>query len=713
MSETLLQVKELSVRIGSGDRAIRPVDAVSFQIRRGETFALLGESGCGKSMTALALLRLLPQPAGEIVGGSVRLNGEELLSLPETGMRAVRGGRIAMIFQEPMTSLNPVMTIGDQIAESLEQHKDLRGAQARPRVVELLDDVGIPDAARRYREYPHQLSGGMKQRVMIAMALAGDPDLLIADEPTTALDVTIQAQVLELIRRQQEKRGMAVLLITHDLGVVSEMADRIAVMYAGQLVEQAPRALFFGQAQHPYSNKLFAALPDSSKREERLTVIPGTVPLLNQTFHGCRFADRCERAWDICQQQVPGWFETASEQGEALAPRGYPGVQGEALAPRGYPGVQGEALAPRGYPGVQGVRCHLADPTLSAPESRISGDDAAAQPVRTSITSKNELLEVDELKIHFPIHKGLFKRIVGEVRAVDGVSLSIAEGQTLALVGESGCGKTTVGKGILQLLKTTAGTVRFESVELTELKGEALRSRRSDFQIIFQDPYSSMNPRMRIVDIIEEGMIAQRIGANSIQRRQRAQELLRQVGLRPDHIHLYPHEFSGGQRQRICIARALAVNPKLIVCDEPTSALDVSVQAQILNLLQDLQRELGLSFLFITHDLSVVSYIADRVAVMYLGRIVEEGAVNEVLEDPRHPYTQALLSAVPRIDDESERKIIRLEGDLPSPSNPPQGCHFHPRCQQARPECGKSYPQVTRLSESRMVRCHLVDSQLA
>jgi peptide/nickel transport system ATP-binding protein len=687
MSEPLLQIKELSVRIGRGESAIRPVDAVSFQIRRGETFALLGESGCGKSMTALALLRLLPQPAGEIVGGSVRLNGEELLSLPETGMRDVRGGRIAMIFQEPMTSLNPVMSIGDQIAESLEQHKDLRGAQARQRVVELLDDVGIPDAARRYGEYPHQLSGGMKQRVMIAMALAGDPDLLIADEPTTALDVTIQAQVLELIRCLQKKRGMAVLLITHDLGVVSEMADRIAVMYAGQLVEQAPRTLFFGQAQHPYSNKLFAALPDSSKREERLTVIPGTVPLLNQTFHGCRFADRCERAWDICQHQIPGWFESTSEQGEALAPRG--------------------------YPGVQGVRCHLADPTLSAPESRISADDTAAQPGSTSIASKNELLEVDALKIHFPIHKGLFKRVVGQVRAVDGVSLSIREGQTLALVGESGCGKTTVGKGVLQLLKTTAGTVRFESVELTELKGEALRSRRSDFQIIFQDPYSSMNPRMSIVDIIEEGMIAQRIGANSEQRRQRAQELLRQVGLRPEHIHRYPHEFSGGQRQRICIARALAVNPKLIVCDEPTSALDVSVQAQILNLLQDLQRELGLSFLFITHDLSVVSYIADRVAVMYLGRIVEEGEVHEVLENPKHPYTQALLSAVPRIDDETERKIIRLEGDLPSPSNPPQGCHFHPRCQQARPECANSYPQVTRLSETRMVRCHLIDSQLA
>ena len=670
MSEVLLQVKELSVRIGSGDSAIRPVDAVSFQIRRGETFALLGESGCGKSMTALALLRLLPQPAGKIVGGSVRLNGEELLSLPETGMRAVRGGRIAMIFQEPMTSLNPVMSIGDQIAESLEQHKGMRGRQMQQRVVELLDDVGIPDAARRYGEYPHQLSGGMKQRVMIAMALAGDPDLLIADEPTTALDVTIQAQVLELIRQVQKKRGMAVLLITHDLGVVSEMADRIAVMYAGQLVEQAPRDVFFGQARHPYSNKLFAALPDSSKREERLTVIPGTVPLLNQTFYGCRFADRCERAWDICHQQVPDWFETGASQ--------------------------------------EGVRCHLADPTLSAPASRATGDEATVPVVRTSRAPNNALLEVDELKVHFPIHKGLFKRVVGQVRAVDGVSLSIAEGQTLALVGESGCGKTTVGKGILQLLKPTAGSVRFESVELTRLKGEALRSRRSDFQIIFQDPYSSMNPRMSIVDIIEEGMIAQRIGANAQQRRQRAQELLRQVGLRPEHIHHYPHEFSGGQRQRVCIARALAVNPKLIVCDEPTSALDVSVQAQILNLLQDLQRELGLSFLFITHDLSVVSYIADRVAVMYLGRIVEEGEVNEVLEDPKHPYTQALLSAVPRINGESDRKVIRLEGDLPSPSNPPQGCHFHPRCRQAVPECSTSYPQVTRLSETRMVRCHLV-----
>ncbi|HHH42724.1 MAG TPA: ABC transporter ATP-binding protein [Gammaproteobacteria bacterium] len=665
----------MSVRIGSGESAIRPVDAVSFHIRRGETFALLGESGCGKSMTALALLRLLPQPAGEIVGGSVQLHGEELLSLPETGMRSIRGGRIAMIFQEPMTSLNPVMTVGAQIAESLEQHKGLRGSQAQRRVIELLDDVGIPDAARRYGEYPHQLSGGMKQRVMIAIALAGDPELLIADEPTTALDVTIQAQVLDLIRRLQEKRGMAVLLITHDLGVVSEMADRIAVMYAGQLVEQAPRNRFFGHAQHPYSDKLFAALPDSSKRTQRLTVIPGTVPPLNQTFHGCRFADRCERAWDTCRSQVPGWFDTGVEQG---------------------------------------VRCHLADATLTpAVPQGAAGSDEPGQAVQAGGAGKETLLKVDDLKVHFPIHRGFFKRVVGQVRAVDGVSLSINEGQTLALVGESGCGKTTVGKGILQLLNTTAGSIRFDSVELTQLRGEALRSRRSDFQIIFQDPYSSMNPRMRIVDIIEEGMIAQRIGSNAQQRRQRAQELLRQVGLRPEHIHRYPHEFSGGQRQRICIARALAVDPKLIVCDEPTSALDVSVQAQILNLLRDLQRKLDLSFLFITHDLSVVSYIADRVAVMYLGRIVEEGEVSEVLEDPAHPYTRALLSAVPQVNLEDRREKIRLEGDLPSPSNPPQGCHFHPRCPQALPECAVHYPPVTHPSATRMVRCHLASDTVA
>ncbi|HFD78947.1 MAG TPA: dipeptide ABC transporter ATP-binding protein [Gammaproteobacteria bacterium] len=666
----LLEVEELRVRIGAGAGAVRPVDGVSFRIRRGETFALLGESGCGKSMTALALLRLLPQPGGDIVGGSVKLDGDELLARTERGMRAVRGGRIAMIFQEPMTSLNPVMTIGAQIAESLEQHRGLRGNAARRRVLELLEDVGIPDAARRYGEYPHQLSGGMKQRVMIAIALAGEPDLLIADEPTTALDVTIQAQVLDLIRSLQHKHGMAVLLITHDLGVVSEMADRVAVMYAGELVEQAPRSVFFGRSQHPYSRKLFAALPDSSKREQRLTVIPGTVPPLNREFRGCRFAERCDRAWELCRERRPAWFATGPEQG---------------------------------------VRCHLADPALE-PSAEVPPAEGE-QRRRAPAGAPAPLLEVEDLKVHFPIHRGLFKRVVGHVRAVDGVSLSIPQGQTLALVGESGCGKTTVGKGILQLLRPTGGQVRFEGEELTRLRGEALRRRRSDFQIIFQDPFSSMNPRMNVGDIIEEGMVAQRIGGRAAERRRRVEELLQQVGLRPEQRQRYPHEFSGGQRQRICIARALAVNPKLIVCDEPTSALDVSVQAQILNLLQDLQADMGLSYLFITHDLSVVSYLAERVAVMYLGRIVEAGSVNEVLDTPAHPYTRALLSAVPVISDDGERQVIRLEGDLPSPSNPPSGCHFHPRCPQAGDLCRKSYPQRTWLSAGHEVRCHLFDNR--
>ena len=479
--------------------------------------------------------------------------------------------------------------------------------------------------------------------------------------------------MLELIRNLQQKRGMAVMLITHDLGVVAEMADRVAVMYAGQLVEQAPREVFFGNSQHPYSDKLFAALPDSSKRERRLTVIPGTVPPLNRDFSACRFADRCEQVWEHCRSHEPTWFETGP---------------------------------------ARGVRCHLADPGLPDRERRPTEspqDTQTRMPVEAA--AQRSLLDVDKLTVHFPIHKGLFKRVVGQVRAVDGVSLSIASGQTLALVGESGCGKTTVGKGILQLVDITAGRVRFEELELTELKGEGLRRRRADFQIIFQDPFSSMNPRMSVGDIVEEGMTAQGLGGKAPQRKQRVHELLQQVGLRPEHARRYPHEFSGGQRQRICIARALAVNPKLIVCDEPTSALDVSVQAQILNLLQDLQAELGLSFLFISHDLSVVSYLADRVAVMYLGRIVEQGDVTEVLDNPQHPYSQALLSAAPSVDAGGKRHRIRLEGDLPSPANPPQGCHFHPRCPEAMPQCRQSYPGLTRLTKTHQLRCHLFEGR--
>ncbi|MFV1973297.1 MAG: dipeptide ABC transporter ATP-binding protein [Thiohalobacterales bacterium] len=666
MKQPLLQLENLSARIGTGPRAIRPVDNVSFTINKGETYALLGESGCGKSMTALSILRLLPQPHGRISGGQVRLEDTDLTALPEVEMRQVRGRRIAMIFQEPMTSLNPVLTIGDQIGEMLQQHLQMKGTAKRNRVLELLDAVGIPDVKRRYTEYPHQLSGGMKQRVMIAIALAGEPDLLIADEPTTALDVTIQAQVLELLQQLQRDTHMAILLITHDLGIVAGMADRVAVMYAGQLVEEAVRDRFFTDARHPYSQRLFESLPNVDKRDHALRTIPGFVPILDRDFTGCRFAERCEQAWDTCRIEAPSW-EIATNHHH--------------------------------------VRCHLEDRNINPP-ARTTRDDLPLAHATAGTGTGAPLLEVRDLKVHFPIHKGIFKRVVGQVYAVDGVSLDIPEGHTQALVGESGCGKTTVGKGILQLLRPTAGSVQFDNTELTQLKGERLRRRRTDFQFIFQDPYSSMNPRMRVGDIVEEGMIAQEIGNSRQERRQRVDELFAQVGLSPEHAHRYPHEFSGGQRQRICIARALAVNPRLIICDEPTSALDISVQAQILNLLKQLQNELGLSYLFITHNLSVVSYLADRVAVMYLGRIVEEGPVASVLEEPLHPYTRALLSAVPQIDQDSRREIIRLEGDMPSPANPPGGCHFHPRCPDVMPECRENYPGETGSGDHR-VRCLL------
>ncbi len=663
MSDTLLRIENLKTLLGSRDNPVKAVDGVDLDINKGETFALLGESGCGKSMTALTMMRLLPA-SGRITQGSVRLGDTDILTLPEVAMRKERGGRMGMIFQEPNTSLNPVLTIGDQIAESVRVHNGAAKSEIDGIVVELLKAVGIPDPERRVGEYPHQLSGGMKQRVMIAIALAGKPELLIADEPTTALDVTIQAQVLRLLKDLQQETGMAIMLITHDLGVVSEVADRIAVMYAGQIIEVATREQFFNDPQHPYSRKLFDSLPGKTRRGQPLAVIKGSVPQLNQEFKGCRFADRCEEVMDICHGQIPLW----SKIGE-----------------------------------TQGVRCHLHN--MDAPPVANTIKPVAMQPEEINQKPSTPLLQVDDLKVHFPIHKGVLRRTVGYVKAVDGVSMNITTGRTLALVGESGCGKTTVGKGILQLIRPTAGSANFVGDELTQLKGEALRLRRSDMQIIFQDPMASMNPRMLVGDIIAEGMQAQGIGKNKQDRSERVAELLGKVGLSVDAAKRYPHEFSGGQRQRICVARALAVDPLLIVCDEPTSALDVSVQAQILNLLKDLQDDLGLSYLFITHDISVVAYLAHEVAVMYLGRIVERGTVQEVLESPQHPYTKALLSAVPVVDQEIKRAVIRLEGDMPSPANPPAGCHFHPRCPEAVPECEHVYPQSVQLSDTRVVSC--------
>ena len=608
----LLEVENLRTWLSGSEGVVRAVDGVSFSVARGETFAVLGESGCGKSMTALSIARLLPD-SGRVVSGAVRLDGEDLLQLPESAMRDVRGGRIGMIFQEPGTSLNPVMTVGAQIAEVLLQHTQLRGREAQAKVFDLLDAVGLPDPKSRVHEYPFQLSGGMKQRVMIAIALACEPHLLIADEPTTALDVTIQAQVLDLLRALQKKMGMSILLITHDLGVVSEMAHHVAVMYAGEIVESARRDEFFRKPAHPYSRKLFASLPDRQARERSLAVIRGRVPSLAQQFQGCRFADRCDFAWELCSTTPPAWNVAGPQHG---------------------------------------ARCHLygegARTQKAADVLRMSGQAAACGPVHPDTDAT--LLTVEDLKIHFPIRKGIFKRVVGHVKAVDGVSLSVRAGRTLALVGESGSGKTTVGKGIVQLLPLSGGSVNFNGIDLSSLSAGELRGKRRDFQIIFQDPYSSLNPRMRVLDIVEEGMIALGVGGDRQARAARVDSILAQVGLGAEMKYRYPHEFSGGQRQRIAIARALAVEPKLIVCDEPTSALDVSVQAQILNLLRELQSRLCIAYLFITHNMSAVEFLADEVAVMYLGKIVEQGHADEVLSRPKHAYTQALLAAVPRVE---------------------------------------------------------------
>jgi peptide/nickel transport system ATP-binding protein len=662
MMDDILLVSNLTTQLHNGARI---VDDISFGIGAGETFALLGESGCGKSMTALSLLRLLPDGVVH-ESGTAQIGDTALFDLSEREMREVRGGNIAIIFQEPGLSLNPVMTVGEQLAEVLVLHQGMHGKAAQLHCVELLDRVGIPDASRRVAEYPFQLSGGMKQRVMIAMALAGQPKLLIADEPTTALDVTIQAQVLQLLRDTQAASGMSLLLITHDLGVVAEMAHQVGVMYAGQIVEQASRARLFDRPLHPYTRKLFQALPDATHRNQSLTAIPGNVPPLGSIVQGCRFAARCDQAWSLCTEQTPGW--TMVEEGH-------------------------------------GVRCHLyreQGARGKVQEAGVQKHQDESKP-DLPLVQGTALLEVSDLKVHFPIRKGVLQRVVGQVKAVDGVSLEIPRGQTLALVGESGCGKTTLGKALLQLIPPASGSVKFAGRELI---GSDSREQRAAMQMVFQDPFASLNPKMRVAEIIEEGMSALNIQNNSASRQTHIDSLLEQVGLEHGVKWRYPHELSGGQRQRIAIARALAVSPRLLICDEPTSALDVSVQAQILNLMKSLQQQFELSYLFITHNLGVVEYLAHEVCVMYLGRIVERGSAEEVLRDPKHPYTQALLSAVPRIDGVN-RERVKVTGDLPSPANPPRGCHFAPRCAHASEQCRMSYPPVTNHSPTHSVHCYL------
>jgi peptide/nickel transport system ATP-binding protein len=608
----MLDIQDLHVALDSEAGLVRAIDGLRLSMARGETFALVGESGCGKSMTALALMRLLPEN-GRITGGAISLEGQDTLALPESQMRSVRGGRIAMIFQEPGTSLNPVMKVGDQLVEAIEAHTPLRGEAARAKAVQWLTKVGIPEPERRVDDYPFRMSGGQKQRVMIAMALATEPDFLVADEPTTALDVTIQKQVLDLLRDLQREQGLGMLLITHDLAVVSGMAHRVALMYAGQIIEVATAEEFFSAPKHPYAQALLRAVPEAGRRGTALAAIAGTVPALTQEFVGCRFAPRCASVMPHCATTAVGL----------------------------------DALSP-----TRSVRCLLYAPGGTQTTVRPASAGVQSAPARVPALPTSPLLQVKNLHVRFPIRKGLLQRVTGHFHAVNDVSFDIQPGQTLALVGESGCGKTTTGKALVQLLRGQAdisGSAMMGESNLFELEGDALRAARRNIQIIFQDPFASLNPRMRVFDILEEGLIALRPEMDAVQRRAHLERLTDQVGLRKEALDRYPHEFSGGQRQRIAIARALAVEPKLIICDEPTSALDVSVQAQILNLLEQLQRDLGLSYLFITHNIGVVKYLADWVAVMKSGVIVESNRALAVLESPSDPYTRHLLASVPRL----------------------------------------------------------------
>jgi peptide/nickel transport system ATP-binding protein len=604
MDDTLLRVNDLTLGFTVGDDIARAVDGVSFTVKRGETYALLGESGCGKSITALSLLQLTPPSTQVAKDSQVILSGDDLLNLSEVAMRRIRGKKIGMIFQEPMSSLNPVLTIGQQISEVLRTHtqtKDIRAC-----VIESLTAVGLPDPEHQFNVYPHQLSGGMKQRVMIAMMLAAEPDCLIADEPTTALDVTIERQVLNLMDDLQTKTGMAIVLITHDLGVVKDRSSRLGMMYAGHLVEQSGTKDFFSEPLHPYSQCLMDALPTKAKRNQPLASIAGQVPPLTEDIKACRFASRCPHAFEACHQVPPAWVEHR--------------------------------------PGHH-VRCHL---YTKVGESRLQAvkDHVPAKPasMQTGSHSDAPLLSVRDLKVYFPIHKGLLKRTVGHKKAVDGISFDCYPGRTLAVVGESGSGKTTLGRAVLQLIKPTAGEILIENKPFRGTRAEFKYLRRH-FQIIFQDPFTSMNPRLMVESILAEGIRAQGLICDKKTLRKRLLTLLDEVGLPANSLTRYPHEFSGGQRQRLSIARALAVEPKLIICDEPTSALDISIQAQILNLLQSLQQRHGLSYLFITHNLSVVSYLADEIMVMQHGRVVEVGTPTEILEHPQQAYTQNLVQA--------------------------------------------------------------------
>jgi len=677
--ERLLTVRNLTTEYRTEERVIRAVDSIDFHINAGEIVGLVGESGAGKSATARSVLRLIQSP-GEITDGEVRFDGEDVISMSDEKLRAFRGSRTGMVFQDPSSTLNPTMRIGKQVAEAVTEYRDISNAEAREQAVSLLDRVGIPNAAERFEDYPHEFSGGQKQRIVIAIAIACQPDLLVADEPTTALDVTIQAQILELLQELGEDLGMSVLFITHDLGVVRELCNRVAIMYAGSIVETGPVESLFTDPRHPYTRGLLQSIPSvnmpgEGSERERLSSIEGSMPDLSSGFSGCKYAERCPAATEECRTGHPQ-LEPVGDDGRKVAC------------------IHHEQTGDIDYT--------TDTDTASLSWTTSASDDAGDGP----------LVQVEGLEKHFDTG-GFLDSWFGEnepVRAVDGIDIAVNAGETVGLVGESGCGKSTAARSMLRLLEPTDGRVVYRGTDLTSLPDEEMRELRRNLQIVFQDPTSSLNPRRTVRRIIERPIELHDLEPEG-ERKQRIEELIRAVGMEPRYLDRYPHELSGGQQQRIGIARALAVNPEVIVLDEPVSGLDVSVQAQILNLLSDLQEELGLGYLLISHDLSVVRHVCDRIAVMYLGEIAEHGSTGTVFSDPYHPYTEALLSSVPGRSEAGLSERIILEGDVPDPSNVPSGCRFHPRCPRKIGEvCETQVPEAHENGDG-TIACHLMDEE--
>jgi oligopeptide/dipeptide ABC transporter ATP-binding protein len=670
----LLELDGLRTEIRLRRAVVHALDGVSLTVDPGECLGIVGESGCGKTMTALSIMRLLP-PGGHIVGGKIVLDGKEISSLEDSQMRHVRGNEIGMIFQDPMTSLNPTMTIGDQISETVRLHRGATTTQARQRAIEVLGLVGMPRPAERVDNYPHQLSGGMRQRVMIAMALACEPKLLIADEPTTALDVTIQKQILELLDDLRKRLSMAVILVTHDLGVIAGRADRTVVMYAGKISESTTTTRLFGNPRHPYTEALFEALPEKAADNARkLYNIPGMPPDLTNPPTGCRFAARCRYVQETCRAEEP---ELKGDSWEHVFRCFFP-------------------------VGKEEREKRLAE--LSVAEKAAEGYAVTAPPA----VADGELLRVDHLVKNFPVTAGaVMQRKVGEVSAVADVSFSIVPGQTFGMVGESGCGKTTIGRLIVGLEKATSGSIILDGEDLTRLSTRERRRRSGKVQLMFQDSYASMDPRMRVGPILREPLSIQRRGGRR-QQQTTVNEILDEVGLPRAAVERYPHEFSGGQRQRLGLARALILRPQLIVADEPVSALDVSIQAQILNLMLDLQRDHGLTYLFISHDLSVVRYLSNNIGVMYLGKLVEIGPANDVYFGPVHPYTRGLIDTIPMADPVAEKaKVAKgVSGELPSAIDPPSGCRFRTRCPRAQERCAVEEPPLRVFGDGHLAACH-------